>query len=82
MNKRKSLQSVEGRKFMKEKILQLSTINEYTTCHILSNYGKIKFLEEPHKKAVISDLKEILAKIDPKKATSVYNTLKKLLKGL
>lgn len=81
-NKKKSLLTKEGREFLKNTILKLAPINEYTTGHLLKVLGHVDKVENKHQTALKKMMKDILKKLDQKKTPSVYNTLARILKGL
>ncbi len=72
----------EGREFLKNTILKLAPINEYTTGHLLKVLGHVDKVENKHQTALKKMMKDILKKLDQKKTPSVYNTLARILKGL
>ncbi len=76
-NKRKSLQTEEGRAYLKDILIRLSRINEYNTMHIVSIFSHLDDLPESQ---VLHDLlKDVLGSLDQKKTPSVYNSIRKIL---
>ena len=81
-NKRKSLLTKEGLCFLKEIIIKLTPINEYTTTLIINKvFGKLDSLEKKHQPEIISSILDILKNIDKTKSENVYNNLTRALKN-
>lgn len=80
-NARKSLLMQEGRAFLEDIILELAPINEYTTNHILSAFSQLNDMQEKTFEPIIAMLKKCLDSFDPEKVPSVYNTIRRLIKG-
>ncbi|MFH0875814.1 MAG: M1 family metallopeptidase [archaeon] len=81
LNKRKSLLTEEGRQYLKEIIIKLSKINEYNTGHILGIFSKLDDFNQIYYVPIMELLVECTKKIDKNKVPSVYNTIKRLIKG-
>ena len=79
MNKKKSLLTPEGRNYLKQKIVQLAKINEYTTGRMIKIFGNVDKVEEKFQVPLIELMVDILKKLDEHKTPSVYNTLKRIL---
>lgn len=80
-NKKLSLQSPEGRKFLSEVLLRLSGINEYSTVNILSVFGNIDKMEKEYHIPLVDMLISLKEKLDQKRTPGVYNTIRRLLIG-
>ncbi len=78
-NKRKSLLTEEGRAFVKEVLMKLSPINEYTSVGILDVFGKIDYLEEKYQVPIVELLIAVLHSLNEEETPSVYNNIKRLL---
>ena len=81
-NRKKSLLTKEGLSFLQEKIIQLASINEYTTGHLLKVLGSVDKMEPKHSKRVVRMMKDVLKSLDKEKCPSVYNTLSRMLDGV
>ena len=81
MNKKKSLLTEQGRQFLKESIIKLSQINEYTTGHLLTVFGNLDKIEEKHQVPLVNILKDVLKTLDQEKTPSVFNTINRILTG-
>jgi len=80
-NRKKSLETEVGRNFLKEAIIKLSQINEYTAVNAIKVFGNIDDMEEKHHLELVGILIEIMLSITPDKMPSVYNTARRLLIG-
>lgn len=80
-NRKKSLETEEGRAFLKDTIIKLSKINEYTAVNAIKVFGNIDDMEEKYHLELVKVLIEIMANITPDKMPSVYNTARRLLLG-
>ncbi|MCK4269915.1 MAG: aminopeptidase N C-terminal domain-containing protein, partial [Methanogenium sp.] len=80
-NKKLSLQSQEGRKFLSEVLARLSEINEYSTVNILSVFGNIDKMEKEYHIPLVDMLISLKEKLDQKRTPGVYNTIRRLLIG-
>lgn len=81
-NKRKSLETAEGRKYLKETLLKLTPINEFTTGRILQVFGHVDKMEEKYLVPVMSILVEVLNATNQQETPSVYNTIRRMIIGL
>lgn len=79
MNKKNSLLKPEGRAYLKEKVIQLAQINEYTTGRLLNVFGAIDKLESVYRADVYKILVDLLAALDHKTYPSVCNTVKRII---
>ncbi|MEN6379527.1 MAG: M1 family metallopeptidase [Methanofastidiosum sp.] len=80
-NRKKSLETEEGRNFLKDAIIKLSAINEYTAVNAIKVFGNIDDMEEKHHLELVKALIDIMSNITPEKMPSVYNTARRLLIG-
>jgi aminopeptidase N len=81
LNRKVSLQTIEGRKFLQETLLKLATINEFTTVNMLRVFGDIDLMEEEYYIPLVEILVTLLGALDPTKTPSVYNTSRRILLG-
>ncbi|WP_440956175.1 DUF3458 domain-containing protein [Methanosarcina sp. Mfa9] len=80
-NRKKSLQTEEGRRFMAETLRKLAPVNEYSTVHMLNTFADIDLMEKEYRLPLAKLLADLLADLDPEKVPSVYNRARKLLLG-
>ncbi|MBT8507650.1 peptidase [Methanomicrobiaceae archaeon CYW5] len=80
-NKKVSLQTAEGRRFLFEIITTLAPVNEYSTVGILSVLGNIDRMEVEYHLPLIDLLLDVLKEVPPETAPSVHNTARRLLQG-
>jgi aminopeptidase N len=80
-NRKKSLETEEGRDFLKTSIIKLSKINEYTAVNAIKVFGNIDDMEEKYHLDLAKVLVDIMSNITPEKMPSVYNTARRLLIG-
>jgi aminopeptidase N len=81
-NKKKSLQTEEGRAYLKETIIKLAKVNEYTTTKLLNMFGNVDKMEEEYHIPLIQVLVEIIESLNQEKQPSVYNTATRILAHL
>jgi aminopeptidase N len=81
LNRKHSLETEGGRAFLKDALLRLAPINEYSTVRALDAFAFIDRIEERHHVPVVRILADLLAALDPAKTPSVYNTGRRLLLG-
>ncbi len=79
LNKKISLQTIEGRKYLKEIIIKLTKVNEYTTTRLFSIFGNLDLMKIEDQINLVSLLKQVQSKIDSKKHAIVYNTIERIL---
>ncbi len=82
-NKRLSLQTGDGREYLKEILLTLSHVNEYAAVNAFSVFGQIDLMQEKYHLPLGTMLVDILKELEKNKEEniSVCNTIKRLLKG-
>ena len=81
MNRKQSLQTREGREFLKNTILMLAPINEFTTVSILHAFDAIDRMEAGYHVPLVTLLTGIIDGLDPEKTPSAYNTARRILDG-
>lgn len=84
MNKKVSLETVEGRTFLSEVILKLAQVNEFTTLHILNMLGQAKDMSLEIKSEVMVLVDNLLEEFEDRelKLPSVMNNLKNIKSSL
>ena len=81
LNRKKSLQTEQGRSFLQKTLLKLAAINEHSTVSMLRVFGALDSMEEADQVPLVRILEGLLAEIDPEKTPSVYNTARRILAG-
>jgi aminopeptidase N len=81
LNRKKSLQSPEGRQFLLETLRKLAPVNEYNTVQALHAFGAIDLMEKIYHEPVVHILVNILNELDSSRTPVVYNTIRRLLLG-
>jgi aminopeptidase N len=81
LNRKKSLQTDEGRAFLQKTLLKLAPVNEHSTVAMLRIFGALDAMEEPDQVSLVGILARLLADLDPEKTPSVYNTVRRILAG-
>lgn len=78
-NKRKSLLTKEGREFMKEKLILLSSVNEYSAGSLLKPFGSVERMLEKNHAEVLGVLISVLRELKQDVSPSIYNTIVRML---
>jgi aminopeptidase N len=81
MNRKKSLQTEQGRSFVQKTLLRLAPINEHSTVSMLRVFGALDAMEETDQIPLVGILARLLIDLDPEKTPSVYNTARRILVG-
>ena len=80
-NRKKSLQTEEGRALFAEILRKLTPVNEYSTVNMLNAFANIDHMEAKYHVPLVKILADLLEEIDAQKYPSVYNRIKQLLFG-
>lgn len=80
-NRKKSLQTEEGRALFAEILRKLAPVNEYSTVNMLNAFANIDQMESKYHIPLVKILADLLAELDALKFPSVYNRIRKLLLG-
>jgi aminopeptidase N len=80
-NRKKSLQTEEGRALFVEILRKLIPVNEYNTINLLDAFANIDQMEIKYHVQLVKVLANLLEEIDAQKYPSVYNRIKQLLFG-
>ena len=80
-NRKKSLQTEEGRALFAEILRKLAPVNEYSTVNMLNAFANIDQMEAKYHTPLVKILADLLAELDAQKFPSVYNRVRKLLLG-
>lgn len=81
MNRKKSLLTPEGREYLRELILKLAPVNEYSCGFIINVFGNIDQIAEKYRADLVKVLIEVKEKLDAKKTPSIYNNIERILEG-
>ena len=81
LNRKKSLQTDEGRAFLQKTLLKLAPINEHSTVTMLRVFGALDAMDEQDQVPLVGILARLLSDLDPEKTPSVYNTARRILLG-
>jgi len=80
-NRKKSLQTEEGRALFAEILRKLTPVNEYSTVNMLNAFANIDLMESKYHIPLVKILADLLGELDPQNFPSVYNRIRKLLLG-
>jgi aminopeptidase N len=80
-NRKKSLQTEEGRVLFAEVLRKLTHVNEYSTVNMLNAFANIDQMEAKYHIPLVKILVDLLEGSDAQKFPSVYYRIKKLLLG-
>jgi aminopeptidase N len=81
LNRKRSLETQEGRAYLAEILRRLAPVNEYSTVRALDAFAFIDAMEERHRVAAVGVLADLLASLDPAACPSVYNSTRRFLLG-
>jgi aminopeptidase N len=81
LNRKKSLQTDEGRAFLQKTLTKLAPVNEHSAVAMLRVFGALDAMEEPDQVPLVGILYRLLDDLDPEKTPSVYNTARRILAG-
>ncbi|AKB58935.1 M1 family metallopeptidase [Methanosarcina barkeri] len=80
-NRKKSLQTEEGRTLFAEILRKLAPVNEYSTVNMLNAFANIDQMESKYHVPLVKILADLLGELNAQKYPSVYNRIRKLLLG-
>ncbi|MCC4767756.1 DUF3458 domain-containing protein [Methanosarcina sp. DH1] len=80
-NRKKSLQTEEGRALFAEILRKLAPVNEYSTVNMLNAFANIDQMESKYHVPLVKILADLLGELNAQKYPSVYNRIRKLLLG-
>ena len=81
MNRKKSLQTDDGRAFLEKTLVRLAPINEFSTVAMLQSFDALDLMEEEYHAPLVGILVRLMKDLDPAKVPSVYNTARRILAG-
>ncbi|KLK88432.1 peptidase [Methanoculleus sediminis] len=81
LNRKRSLETEEGRDYLAEVLRRLAPVNEYSTVRALDAFAFIDKMEPRHRIPVVGVLAGLLAGLDPGAYPAVYNNARRFLLG-
>ncbi|MBP7670885.1 M1 family metallopeptidase [Candidatus Gracilibacteria bacterium] len=81
-NRKKSLLTAEGRAFLKEKILQLAPVNEYSCGFMVNVLANVDKVEAEYRAPLIELLKDLKEGLSQEETPSVYNNVERILSAI
>jgi aminopeptidase N len=79
LNRKKSLQTPEGRELLLKMLRKLAPVNEYNTVQALHAFGAIDLMEDTYHEPVVHILVSLLKDLDSSETPSVFNTIRRVL---
>ncbi|WP_342305057.1 M1 family metallopeptidase [Methanolobus sp. ZRKC5] len=79
MNRKRSLQTEQGRQLLGDIVLKLAEVNEYTAVGILNVLANIDRMEDEYHVPLVGMLIGFLDRLDQDNTPSVYNRIRKIL---
>ncbi|WP_332449085.1 M1 family metallopeptidase [Methanoculleus sp.] len=81
LNRKRSLETGDGRAYLAEILRRLAPVNEYSTVRALDAFAFIDGMEPRHRVPVVGVLADLLATLDAEAYPAVYNSVRRLLLG-
>ncbi|MCK8518810.1 M1 family metallopeptidase [Methanoculleus sp. 7T] len=81
LNRKRSLETEEGRTYLAEILRRLTPVNEYSTVRALDAFAFIDAMEPRHRAPAVGVLADLLSSIDPGAHPAVYNNARRFLLG-
>ncbi|HOF95726.1 MAG TPA: M1 family metallopeptidase [Methanoculleus sp.] len=81
LNRKRSLETEEGRAYLGEVLRRLARVNEYSTARALDAFAFIDAMEPRHRVPVAGVLVGLLASLDPGKHPAIFNNARRFLLG-
>ncbi|MDK2862652.1 MAG: aminopeptidase, partial [Methanomicrobiaceae archaeon] len=81
LNRKRSLETEEGRAYLAEVLRRLAPVNEYSTVRALDAFAFIDAMEERHRVPAVGVLADLLSSLDPDAHSAVYNNARRFLLG-
>jgi aminopeptidase N len=78
---KKSLQTKEGLEYLRDTLIKLAKINEYSAAGILTVFGFVDLMEEEYQLPIIETLVSIKNSLDMNKTPSMYNGIRMILRS-
>ncbi len=81
-NRKVSLETEEGLDFLKDVIVKLAKVNEYTTFRILGGLGQVVNMRDVLKENVVEVLEDVLSRLKDEKCEGVKKNIENILVSL
>jgi aminopeptidase N len=81
LNRKRSLETEDGREYLAETLIRLASINEYSTVRALDAFAFVDRMESRYHLPVVKVLVDLLTALDPQVNPGVYNTVRRFLLG-
>ncbi len=81
LNRKRSLETEEGRAYLGEVLRRLARVNEYSTARALDAFAFIDAMEPRHRVPVAGVLVGLLASLDPGEHPAIFNNARRFLLG-
>ncbi len=81
LNRKRSLETEEGRAYLGEVLRRLAPVNEYSTVRALDAFAFIDGMEPRHRVPAVAVLADLLASLDAGAYPAVYNNARRFLLG-
>ena len=81
LNRKRSLETEDGRAYLAEILRRLAPVNEYSTVRALDAFAFIDAMEPRHRVPAVGVLADLLATLDPKAYPAVCNNARRFLLG-
>ncbi|WP_292518556.1 M1 family metallopeptidase [Methanoculleus sp.] len=81
LNRKRSLETEEGRIYLAEVLRRLAPVNEYSTVRVLDAFAFIDGMEPRHRVPAVAVLADLLGSIDAGAHPAVYNNVRRFLLG-
>ncbi len=81
LNRKRSLETEEGRTYLAQVLRRLAPVNEYSTVRALDAFAFIDGLEPRHQAPAVAVLADLLASLDAGAHPAVYNNARRFLLG-
>ncbi|BBL69325.1 M1 family metallopeptidase [Methanoculleus chikugoensis] len=81
LNRKRSLETEDGRAYLAEVLRRLAPVNEYSTVRALDAFAFIDGMEPRHRVPAVAVLADLLSSLDPGAQPAVYNNARRFLLG-
>jgi len=81
LNRKRSLETEEGRTYLGGILRRLAPVNEYSTVRVLDAFAFIDAMEPAHRVPAVAILADLLSSLDPGAYPAVYNNARRFLLG-
>ncbi|ABN58116.1 MULTISPECIES: M1 family metallopeptidase [Methanoculleus] len=81
LNRKRSLETEEGRAYLAEVLRRLAPVNEYSAVRALDAFAFIDGMEPRHRVPAVAVLADLLSTLDPGAHPAIYNNARRFLLG-